>query len=126
MSGEKQTILVVDDEKRIREMYTHFLESLGYSVQTCSDGFDAVAAVEGRGEERFAAVLMDLKMAHVDGRTAIDAIRDIDPTLRIIVISGFVDEDEGRDALAKAARVLRKPVDFDELKAALQEVQGED
>jgi two-component system cell cycle sensor histidine kinase/response regulator CckA len=87
-------ILVMDDEMAILKLLARLLEGLGYEVECASDGAEAVvlyerARLSGRG---FAAVLADLTVAGgMGGKETASRLREIDPSVRIIVSSGHSD-----------------------------------
>ena len=86
------SVLVMDDEEIIREMTTHMIESMGYQVQTCSGGEEAIARYRAAWDagSPFSAVIMDLTVpGGMGGREAARHIREIDPDARLIVSSGY-------------------------------------
>lgn len=86
------TILVVDDEAQVLKVAVRILERAGYSVLTASDGRQAVRVFRERADE-IAAVLLDLTMPGLDGQEAFDEIRRIQPDARIILSSGYKEQD---------------------------------
>jgi PAS domain S-box-containing protein len=85
-------ILVVDDEEQVRDVARRMLEAKGFSVITAADGLEAIRIVETQGE-KIAAVILDLAMPNMDGKTTLERIRFIHPTMRVILSSGY-DENE--------------------------------
>lgn len=106
-------ILVVDDEPGICAVIKHVLVKQGYVVTALTDGREAIEAVK-RGN--FAAALVDLNLAEIDGNEVIRAARLAKPDLPIILMSGMVLES-GRDtpdflgmsAKVRGLRRLAKP-----------------
>ena len=86
-------ILVVDDEENIRKITAATLEKFGYKVVTAADGTEALALFAQRGGE-IAAVLTDMAMPYMDGPAVIRALRKLDPTVRIIAMSGLMNLDQ--------------------------------
>jgi len=89
------SILVMDDEKVIRDMITELLHFLGYTVTTCENGTEAIArykAADGSGVP-FSAVIMDLTIpGGMGGKDAAQQILAIDPKACMIVSSGYSDD----------------------------------
>ena len=106
-----QTILVVDDEQSIREMTRVLLESQNYRVMTAVSGQDAlVQYLEHRSE--ISLVLTDLMMPVMSGIDLIRALHVINPTLKIIAMSGLTEMVEERNLAALGALdLLMKPCD---------------
>ena len=88
------TILVMDDEKAIREIVSILLREIGFSVETVEGGQQAVdryreAMVNG---EPFGAVVMDLTIpGGIGGKEAVRSILEIDPDAKVIVSSGYAE-----------------------------------
>ena len=111
--AHQATILLVDDEEMIREAATAVLESLGLTVIPACDGREAVAAVQ-RPDLKLDLVLMDLTMPHMDGKEAFQIIRRIQPTLPVILSSGYNEQESvqsfsgrGLDAFLQKPYTLR-------------------
>jgi PAS domain S-box-containing protein len=96
-AGHGEGILVVDDEKAIREITQSTLEAFGYHVFTAADGTDAVALYAQRQEE-IQLVLTDLMMPYLDGPATIRALRKINPAVEIIACSGLSEGEKAREA----------------------------
>src|SRR5262245_15370157 len=69
-------VLVVDDEKAIREMLAEFLDMEGYAVKTAEDGLAAVSELE---RQQFDLVISDLKMPRMGGIALLDEISKAAP-----------------------------------------------
>jgi len=97
MSGRRPVgkILVVDDEPTVRASASAILQQFGYDVVTAVDGQDAVERAAAEGES-IRLVLLDYAMPRMDGEAAFHAIREIIPTVRIILSSGYSTADLAR------------------------------
>ena len=91
LSGNGEFILVVDDDKSIRQTVTAMLEKYNYQVLTASDGVDALA-IYAQNTEKISVVLTDMAMPIMDGKTTIRALRKLNPDLKIIAASGLTLE----------------------------------
>ena len=116
---EKQTtILVVDDEQVHRYMLCSMLKEWGWRCVEADDGQTAVAAVE---KHHYDAVLMDVRMARMDGREAFSRIHAIQPALPVIIMTAYSSVDNAVEAIRRGAHdYLTKPLDFDRLRLALE------
>jgi len=109
--------LVVDDEENIRFALNRWFEMSGFEVDTAENG---VMAVEKCRENEYDVITMDLVMPKMDGTTAIGAIRQFNPNVPILILSGFPDR-AGDPAATGATRILAKPMLLSELE---QEVRA--
>ena len=80
------TVLVVDDERGLREMLSYELAMEGFEVEAVDSGAAAVEAVRRR---KFDLALTDLKMPGMDGSATVEALRSLDPDLEVIVATGY-------------------------------------
>jgi CheY-like chemotaxis protein len=121
--GDAPRVLVVDDCADSREMYAEYLGMRGYDCDLAADGEQAVAFARAAAPD---AIVMDLTMPVVDGRTAICTLRS-DPRTRTIPIV-IVTAQEGRVDRRRRARecgveaFFTKPCMPHELAAALDEI----
>ncbi len=108
-----KTILVVDDERSIQESLTMILEYEKYSVDCALSGPDALDKVQSNG---YAAVLLDVKMPGMDGLEVLDKIRQINPDLPVVMISGHGTIETAVEATKRGAfDFLQKPLDRDKV-----------
>ena len=84
------TVLIVEDDRAMRELIKRVIGNLADNFCECSDGRDALAAYE---KHRPAWVLMDLRMEHVDGLMATRQIMTACPSARVLVVTAHTDED---------------------------------
>jgi DNA-binding NtrC family response regulator len=112
------SVLVVDDDRTVRETLADFFESRGYAVRsagTASDGRRAAA------EHAPDVVLVDLRLPDASGLTLLEALRADDPELGVIMLTGHADVATAVRAMQQGALdFLEKPVDLDALHAAVE------
>ncbi|HET6361406.1 MAG TPA: sigma-54 dependent transcriptional regulator [Gemmatimonadota bacterium] len=102
-------ILVVDDEPGIRQALRQMLEYEGYQVRDAKDGPSALAAYS---EDPPDLVLLDIKMAPMDGLDVLDRLRAKDPDVVVVMISGHGSVETAVEALKRGAfDFLEKPPD---------------
>jgi CheY-like chemotaxis protein len=123
MSG---TVLVVDDEKTILRICSTMIKHCGYSVITASDGVEAIRIFRDHCDE-IDLVLMDLTMPNMDGAAAMQEIRSIKPDTKIILSSGFNEQElDGRISNQSPSGFIRKPYSMknlgDELRRVMDDV----
>ena len=101
--------LVVDDEKSVRRTSTNMVKLCGFTVINATDGIDAIAKFREHADE-IVVVLMDMTMPNMDGITAMNEIYGIRPDTKIILSSGF-NEDELRPRITGTlpSGFIRKP-----------------
>ncbi|MGL1931238.1 MAG: sigma-54 dependent transcriptional regulator [Desulfotalea sp.] len=115
--NENGTVLVVDDEQVHRYMLSSMLREWGYDTVEADDGDVAIAAVK---KKKYVAVLMDVRMARVDGYQAFAEIHQYAPSLPVIIMTAFSTVDQAVEIMQQGAHdYLTKPLDFDRLKLAL-------
>jgi CheY-like chemotaxis protein len=107
-------IFVVDDEPMLLELNTVILEPLGYRVFTFLDPVAAVRAFL-LSDPRPALVITDYAMHPMNGLELISACRRVNPTQKIIMVSGTIGETIFRDAAEKPDYFLPKPYQCQQL-----------
>lgn len=118
--GNGETILVVDDEAAIREITRRTLERFGYRVMLAADGSEALALYHThRGA--IDLVLTDMMMPVMDGPATIEALRSIDPKVRIVAASGLTIDGHAKHV----KRFLPKPYRAETLLRALRDALAE-
>ena len=116
-SDKQVTILVVDDEQVHRFMLSSMLKEWGWRCVEADDGQTAVEAVE---KNSYNAVLMDVRMARMNGHEAFRKIHEIQPALPVIIMTAYSSVDDAVEAIKHGAHdYLTKPLDFDRLRLSL-------
>lgn len=108
-------ILIVDDEKDIRELVAGVLEDEGYSCRTAADSDAALQAID---ERRPALLLLDvwLKGSKLDGLEILDAVKERDPELPVLIFSGHGNIDTAVSAVSRGALdFIEKPFEAERL-----------
>jgi len=91
--GNGETILVVDDETSLLTITSQTLRNFGYKVLTAADGAEAVSTYADHRDE-IALVLTDTIMPIMDGPAMAHALMEINPSVKIIAVSGFNSKNE--------------------------------
>ena len=92
-AGNGELILVVDDEAAIRKITQTSLKTFGYRVLDASDGIEAIA-LYAQYKTQINLVLMDMMMPNMDGLTTIRTLKKIEPSVKIVAVSGLVSDDK--------------------------------
>ena len=109
MPGGSETILVVEDEELLLNLLTSLLERKGYTVLAAADGLTAVDLFNNRPNE-IHLVLMDVGLPHMSGWESLKSMRRIDPTVKVILASGYLESDVQERSLQEGADAfLAKP-----------------
>ena len=116
--NEKPTILVVDDERGIRDLLAYEFRFQGWEVISAVDG------AEGSEPERVAkadVVLLDMTMPRMNGFAALAEIRRQRPELPVILMTGNLTVDAPEECRSRGAfDVAMKPFHLDEISAKVQ------
>jgi len=98
MSGDEALaahILVVDDEKAIRKLFAQVLEKRGLAVTMCADGATAVSSYT-ENHDAIDLVFLDLVMPDMSGLDVMRAFKQVHPSPRVILCSGYMPDLEGK------------------------------
>lgn len=115
-------ILLVDDEEIIRHMVGTMLEMFGFEVLTAADGFEALDIYKRHSAE-IVCVLLDLTMPRMDGEQTFLQLRQIDPEVRVIMSSGFGEQEIADKFINKGlAAFIQKPYQMNRLEEKIREV----
>jgi DNA-binding NtrC family response regulator len=123
MTGQRPSLVVVDDEQGILDIVSRFARRAGFDVVTCSGGREAIAQMQTR---RADLVMVDLRMPDVGGLDVLRAIRDADPHCQAVLMTGYASVDTAVEAIKLGAMdYLSKPLDFGRLELLLASVAEE-
>lgn len=116
------SILLVDDEVLVRETASRMLERLGFKVIQAVDGRDAVARFMEHSDQ-ICCVLLDLTMPHMDGEECYRELRRIRNDVRVIMSSGYNEQDVTQRFLGKGlGGFIQKPYRMESLSRTLQNI----
>jgi len=108
--GGTETILLAEDHDGLREMSHEVLTALGYSILVARDGREAIEKFEAN-PRKISLVVLDVVMPRLDGPGALERIRGINPSIPVILTSGYSEESEMLSSLVSrgGALLLQKP-----------------
>jgi two-component system response regulator HydG len=118
MTPDKRTVLVVDDDRGHRTMLQTMVKGWGYIGEGAADGLEAVERVRDRP---FDLILMDVRMAEMDGVEAMKQIKQYNPAIPVLIMTAYSSVESAVVALKGGAYdYLTKPLDFEVLKLAME------
>ncbi len=108
------TILLVEDDRFFREMYSELLRAEGYQVETASCGTDGLEMIS---KGQYSLVITDLVMPDINGLEILSRVRESHPTVDVIVVTGNANLESAILSLKRGARdYLVKPINHDEFR----------
>lgn len=106
-------ILVIDDERSIRNTLKDILEFEKYTVSVAEDGMKALEMVK---QEKFDLIFCDIKMPQIDGIEVLENLRESFPDVPVVMISGHGNIDTAVECIKKGAfDFIEKPIDLNRL-----------
>ncbi len=117
-----EQILVVDDEPDMRTALSHALNRNGYSVETASNGFEAIEKLK---KDRFSMVITDVKMPEMSGMEVLERVKKISPRIPVIMITAYGTISNAVEAMQEGASdYIIKPFSSETLDAAVKKVRS--
>ncbi|MDD3502183.1 MAG: response regulator, partial [Candidatus Cloacimonetes bacterium] len=116
------TILVVDDEPLVRRISSEMLTAMGYKVMTANNGEEAINIYKDNAQD-IDMIILDMVMPKKSGKDAYMEIRKINPEVKVILSSGFKQDDRVQKVLDLGIKVfLQKPFTLEKLSKAVYEL----
>ncbi len=120
MTNEK--VLLVDDEQDFLDALGERMRARGMKVSTAASAVDAIKMAD---REAYDAIVLDLQMPGMDGLEALKALKDKNPDLQIILLTGHATVEKGIQAMKLGAMdLLEKPADLETLTAKIHKAQA--
>ncbi len=123
MSGKKRAkILVVDDEKSMREFLEIMLTKEGYEVIIANDGEQACEILD---RETFDLVITDIRMKNINGIGVLKKAKDVNPGAIVVLISAFATAETAVEAMKEGAYdYIPKPFKVNDFKRIINDALG--
>jgi len=121
--NDRASLLLVDDDEAFRRVLSRALERRGYAVTTAADVAEALACAQAHPPEY---AVVDLKMPGDSGLVLIERLVELDPNTRVVMLTGYASIATAVEAIKLGAtHYLAKPVDADQVVAALHRTEGD-
>jgi PAS domain S-box-containing protein len=116
------TVMLVDDEEDVRNVGCEMLEALGFETVTASDGIDAIEIL--KRNQSIKIVILDLTMPRMDGEQTFNALRKLNPGIRVIMSSGYNEQEVTQKFVGKRlAGFIQKPYRMSVLRDVLSSIK---
>lgn len=113
-AGEHGRVLVVDDDKGVRDVATEHLRAVGYDVWSVASGAEALRELENHRDE-VDVLLTDVSMPGMSGFELAAEVRGLIPGLPVLFMSGYAEEFRGDPLMLRDVHVLPKPFSSEQL-----------
>ena len=111
--GHQPTVLVVDDDLGVQELFRTFLKQIGFSRVVVGTAKEAVKSLR---KQKFDLLFLDLQLPDAPGDQVFETAKQIDPDLNVIVITGYPDSEIlDRILQVSPVTVLKKPLKVEKL-----------
>jgi two-component system, cell cycle sensor histidine kinase and response regulator CckA len=116
-----ETILLVDDEDSVIEVTKELLKVLGYKIISVNSGADAIEIFRVKNSE-IDLVILDMVMPELSGNKTFDALKAIDPQVKVILSSGYSISGEAAEIMKKGCRAfIQKPFNIGDISKKIRE-----
>ncbi len=117
-----EKVLLIDDEKDFIEALSERMESRGMKVSSTVSPKEGLEIVD---KETFDAIILDLKMPEMNGLEVLKIIKEKNPDLQIILLTGHATVEKGIEAMKLGAMdLLEKPIDIATLTDKIKKAQA--
>ena len=121
-NGGKKRLLVVDDEKAIRQLLARVAQRAGFEVHTARDGMEALEMLQ---KHEYAIAIVDLMMPRLSGYELLEKISTLDPRPVVLVATAMANGEVASLDDSMVRRVIRKPFDIQAVARALVETAAQ-
>jgi PAS domain S-box-containing protein len=119
-----ETILLAEDEPSLRQLMARVLRTQGYTVLEAADGHEALALAQANGA-KIQLLLTDVIMPGLSGKTLAEWLGQVNPAVRVLFISGYINNNAVRDSMSKPGTFfLQKPFNPLDLTEKVREAIG--
>ena len=113
--GNRELILLIEDEAEVAELAAEMLAEEGYKVIVAHDGFDALKIYERIGRQ-IGLVILDFFLPVMDGDAVFDELRGLNPDINVVLSSGFAEQSKISQMLGQGLRgFIPKPYSREKL-----------
>ncbi|HPV50259.1 MAG TPA: response regulator, partial [Smithellaceae bacterium] len=117
-----ETILLIDDEQMIIDVASRILEELGYKVLSATSAKKGIEIFQN-SKEIINLVVLDMIMPGISGKEAFDILRQADPSVKVLLSSGFSVDSQAKDIMAAGCRgFIQKPFTMAQLSQKVRQI----
>lgn len=117
-------IMLVDDEEEVRKSIINKIDWADAGFEVIGDAENGKDALEKIEQNEPDVVLTDIKMPYMDGLTMAETIRQLYPSVKIVIFSGFDEFEYAKKAIKlNVIEYILKPVNVEELTAILKKIK---
>jgi CheY-like chemotaxis protein len=120
--GTRKRALVIDDDAPVRRVLHAVVTGLGFETDAAANGSEGLARFESH---HYDVVLTDLLMPGMTGWEVLEAVRERNPKMPVIIITGSAGHDDDRRVAQPGVALVHKPVKMDFLGSTLARVLGD-
>ena len=118
----EETVLLVDDEEMIIDIGTELLRLMGYHVLTAENGTQALQLYKEKSDE-IALVVLDMVMPDMTGGECFDKLRDLNPTVKVLLSSGYSIDGQASKILDRGCNgFMQKPFKIEQFSKKIREI----
>jgi len=116
------TILLVDDEEMVLDAGEQMVKILGYEVLLANSGQEALELYE-KNQDKVALVLLDMVMPGVSGRKTFDRLKEINPRVKVLLLSGYSIDGQATEILKRGCDgFIQKPFSLKQLSQSIRKI----
>lgn len=116
-----ETVLIVDDEPSVLNVLEESLLDIGHKVITAVDGEDCIEKYL-ECKDQIDIIILDLNMPKMNGKQTFKKLLEIDPSVKVIISSGYNEEEIRRGILSNAKGFLSKPYEISKMGSIIREL----
>ena len=118
----EETVLLVDDEEMIIDIGTEFLRLMGYHVLTAEGGIQGLQLYEEKSDE-ISLVVLDMVMPDMTGGECFDKLRNLDPTVKVLLSSGYSVDGQASKILDRGCNgFIQKPFKIEQFSKKIRQI----
>jgi CheY-like chemotaxis protein len=123
-SRAEETVLLIDDDEMVADVGEQILKNFGYGVVKATSGNSAIE-VYRENQHRIDMVILDLILPDMGGGDTYDRLKEINPSIKVLLASGYDIDHQARDLLERGCDgFIQKPFNMDELLEKTREILG--
>jgi len=119
-----ETVLVVEDEKPVRDLTVRMLRQLGYNVLSAASGAEAIEISQSYSK-KISLLLTDVVMPNMSGRQVADALMSTRPDIKVLYLSGYTENTVIHHGIGSGVEFLPKPFSREALSKKMNDIIGE-